>query len=65
MRSRSVPRRRWRFAVAQAALAAGLHVLLEKPPAATLGAFDLLAAQARAAGVTLFAAWHLRFAPMA
>lgn len=54
-----------RFAVARAAIAAGLHVLLEKPPAATLGAFDLLATQARAAGVTLFAAWHLRFAPMA
>lgn len=45
------------------ALAAGWHVLMEKPPAATLGAVDQMEAAARAAGVTLFASWHCRFGP--
>ena len=53
-----------RGAIAREAIAAGLHVLLEKPPAATLAALAALTDQARAAGVTLFAAWHLRFAAM-
>lgn len=54
---------RVRRAIAAEAIAAGLAVLLEKPPAATLGALEDLAAQARAAGTCLFAAWHSQYAP--
>lgn len=43
-------------------LDAGVDVLLEKPPAATLGAFEALIAQAAAKQRVLFAAWHSRFA---
>jgi predicted dehydrogenase len=50
--------------IAEAAIAAGKHVLLEKPPAATLSAFAHLNETAATASVTLFAAWHLRHAPM-
>ena len=50
--------------IAASAIAAGKHVLLEKPPAATLSAFAYLTESAAVAGVTLFAAWHLRHAPM-
>lgn len=50
--------------IARAALMAGLDVLLEKPPAATLSAFAGLRALAAARGCVLFAAWHSRFAPM-
>ena len=50
--------------VAAEAIAAGKHVLLEKPPAATIGALADLAARAHTAGITLFAAWHSRHAPM-
>ena len=52
-----------RFQAAWAAIDAGCHVLLEKPPGATTCEVDLLAAHARARGVTLFASWHARFAP--
>lgn len=48
---------------AMAALAAGKHVLLEKPPGATVSEIEPLAAMAREQGRTLFAAWHSRFAP--
>jgi D-galactose 1-dehydrogenase len=48
--------------VAMAAIAAGKHVLLEKPPAATLAEAEALVDAARQAGITLFAAWHSRFA---
>ena len=48
---------------ADAALRAGKHVLLEKPPGATVGELNLLVATARQAGRTLFASWHSRFAP--
>lgn len=51
-----------RFADARAALAAGRHVLLEKPPGAGLGEVGVLADQAARAGLTLFAAWHSRYA---
>jgi len=51
-----------RFVAAQAVLAAGHHLLLEKPPGATLSEMDVLIDQAQAAGVTLFATWHSRFA---
>jgi D-galactose 1-dehydrogenase len=47
-----------RHVIAKAALEAGLHVMLEKPPAATLGEVDDLDRIARACGRTLFAAWH-------
>jgi D-galactose 1-dehydrogenase/L-arabinose 1- dehydrogenase len=49
-----------RHAVATATIAAGLHVLLEKPPGLTVEAVAALEALADAAGVTLFAAWHSR-----
>lgn len=52
-----------RAADARLAIGAGVHVLLEKPPAATLSEADDLARRAEAAGVTLFASWHSRFAP--
>lgn len=51
-----------RYAVALRLLAAGKHVLLEKPPAASLSEIAMLEEQANGAGVTLFAAWHSRYA---
>ena len=50
-----------RHAIARICLEAGLHVLLEKPPCATLGEVADLAATADKAGRTLFATWHSRF----
>lgn len=47
-----------RVTEARAAIAAGLHVLLEKPPGLTVGEVTELEALARDAGVTLFTAWH-------
>jgi predicted dehydrogenase len=52
-----------RTAMALEALAAGRDVLLEKPPAATLGEVERMVAAAREAGAVLFATWHSRFAP--
>ncbi len=49
-----------RFAQARAALAAGKHLMLEKPPGATLAEVYALEALAKARGVTLFATWHSR-----
>ena len=49
-----------RYDQARAAIEAGLHVMLEKPPAATLSEIADLAERARARGVTLFATWHSR-----
>ena len=54
-----------RFEVAQAALKAGRHVMLEKPPGATLAECHALEALARAQGVALFATWHSREAAAA
>ncbi len=51
-----------RHALATRAIAAGLHVLLEKPPGATLTEVEALQSQAARAGTTIFAAWHSRFA---
>lgn len=51
-----------RHAIARAALEAGLHVLLEKPPAATLGEIEHLETVARISRRTLFAAWHSQHA---
>ena len=49
-----------RFAQARAALSAGKHVMLEKPPGATLSEVHALEALAKANGVSLFATWHSR-----
>jgi len=51
-----------RFAYAAACLRAGRHVMLEKPPGATLAEVYALKALARDAGQTLFATWHSRMA---
>ena len=51
-----------RFAYAQAALRAGCHVMLEKPPGATLAEIHALQALADAQGVTLYTTWHSRMA---
>ena len=52
-----------RRAQAAAALAAGKHVLLEKPPGATVAELGPLITTAGERGKTLFASWHSRFAP--
>ena len=52
-----------RRVLAGQAIAAGKHVFLEKPPAATLGEAEAMRALAAQRGVTLFASWHSRFAP--
>jgi D-galactose 1-dehydrogenase len=52
-----------RRAQAALALAAGKHVLLEKPPGASVSELDSLIAGAERTRRTLFAAWHSRFAP--
>lgn len=51
-----------RFAYAAKAIAAGRHVMLEKPPGATLAEVHALQDMAAKAGVTLFATWHSRMA---
>ena len=52
-----------RYAIARACLEAGLHVLLEKPPTATLSEISDLACIAEARQRTLFATWHARHNP--
>jgi D-galactose 1-dehydrogenase len=52
-----------RYRVARYALERGKHVLLEKPPTATLGELEELCALAESAGTTLLCAWHSQFAP--
>ncbi|MGY3037196.1 D-galactose 1-dehydrogenase [Bradyrhizobium sp. USDA 4354] len=52
-----------RRAQAAAALAAGKHVMLEKPPGAGVAELDPLIAMAAGAKRTLFATWHSRHAP--
>jgi predicted dehydrogenase len=51
-----------RHGLAKAALAAGKHVFLEKPPCATVAEFADLIDAAHSARRTLFAAWHSRHA---
>jgi D-galactose 1-dehydrogenase len=51
-----------RHALAAKALSHGLHVLLEKPPGATLAEVEVLTDLAAQHNVSLFAAWHSRFA---
>lgn len=50
-----------RHAIAREALLAGKHVLLEKPPAATLSEFDDLITIAERAKKVLFATWHAQY----
>lgn len=52
-----------RRAQAAAALAAGKHVMLEKPPGIGVAELDPLVAMAADAKRTLFATWHSRHAP--
>jgi D-galactose 1-dehydrogenase len=54
---------RARYEEARMAIGAGLHVLLEKPPCATVGEVEDLAIRAKSAGVTLYTAWHSQHAP--
>ena len=51
-----------RFDYAAAALHAGRHVMLEKPPGATLSEVHELERIATAKGLTLYASWHSRSA---
>lgn len=51
-----------RYAQARAALLAGKHVMLEKPPGASVSEVEALRDLARAQGRTLFATWHSRYA---
>jgi D-galactose 1-dehydrogenase len=52
-----------RHALASLALERGRHVMLEKPPGATLSEVEDLRGIAGRAGRTLFATWHSRYAP--
>jgi D-galactose 1-dehydrogenase len=52
-----------RYEAARAALEAGKHVFLEKPPGATVSEVEDLIRLATAKGVSLFASWHSRYAP--
>ncbi len=49
-----------RYGQARIAIEAGVDVMLEKPPAATLNEIEDLARLARDKGVTLFTTWHSR-----
>ncbi len=50
-----------RFAIAREALLAGKHVVLEKPPAATMGEAAALAQLAAREKLVLFATWHSQY----
>ncbi len=51
-----------RFEDAWRALSAGRHLMIEKPPGATLSEVQALEGLARQNGLTLFATWHSRHA---
>ncbi|WEF24179.1 Gfo/Idh/MocA family oxidoreductase [Paracoccus sp. S3-43] len=51
-----------RFAVAEAVLRAGRHLMLEKPPGTTLAEVHALCDLAERQGVTIYATWHSRMA---
>lgn len=51
-----------RYPYAEAAIRAGRHVMLEKPPGQTLAEVHALERLAAAFGVTLYATWHSRMA---
>ncbi len=50
-----------RHIIAREALAAGKHVMLEKPPAATVAEMHDLTRSAAAAGRVIFATWHSQY----
>ena len=50
-----------RYAIARAALAAGKHVMLEKPPTATLAELSDLAVEASRIGRVLMTTWHSQY----
>ena len=52
---------RARHAIAREALEAGKHVLLEKPPTATLTELEDLSRIAERAGLVVFATWHSQY----
>lgn len=49
-----------RYELARAALMAGKHLMLEKPPGATVAEVQALATLAQDKGLTLFTTWHSR-----
>jgi predicted dehydrogenase len=49
-----------RYELARAAIEAGLHVMLEKPPAASVDEVRDLEQRAQQRGLTLFTTWHSR-----
>ena len=51
-----------RHQLAVAAIEAGLHVMMEKPPATTLSEVEDLAQRAEQKGVVLYTSWHSRAA---
>lgn len=51
----------YRYNAAHLALEKGLHVLLEKPPGATVSEVEQLASLAQTQGVSLYATWHSRY----
>ena len=53
-----------RFEYALLALNAGRHVMLEKPPGATIAECHALETAARDAGLSIYATWHSRHADM-
>ncbi|MBL0371246.1 Gfo/Idh/MocA family oxidoreductase [Rhizobium sp. KVB221] len=53
----------FRYEAALAALNAGKHVFLEKPPGATISEVEDLKRIAASKGLSLFASWHSRYAP--
>lgn len=53
---------RGRLSLVEEALAHGLDVMIEKPPAATLSETEAFAARAEQAGASFFASWHSRMA---
>lgn len=52
-----------RYAIARDCIAAGLHIMLEKPPGVTLGEVEELARLADKAQVSLFTTWHAQHNP--
>jgi D-galactose 1-dehydrogenase len=52
-----------RYHLIREVLDQGRHVMLEKPPGATIGEIEALADLARAKGLALFSSWHSRYAP--
>ena len=53
-----------RHQIAMKVIDAGYDLLLEKPPCATVHGSETLFDAAQNAGVTIFASWHSKFAPM-